>query len=251
MSTKHNGECQTGKTPLILCHETTWPGFSLFSPNEWGSKSRPIILSSAANYGLILYCTRLIESVFSKAEALCQPMFDNLQNQWKKSKWKAASCTYLVDAPEVHLSIHAFLSATKTFLDIFVQLLYSEEVVNIEIHGFHKKGDAVGGKVLGMLENNVQGPKKHIAENIHGLIREHKKLWIDSVVEARDQLTHPQLGLSCVMLSLDLYEANGELILGKVQVPTFRGEVFSVFARNTLSMLETFSIKCMDYLKGK
>jgi hypothetical protein len=251
MAVRQNGECQVSKTPIILCHESTWPGFSIFSPTDWGTKSRPIILSCAANYGLLLFDAKLIERVFNNAQALCQPRFDDLQKQWQAAKWNVASCTYLVDVPEVHLSIHAFLSATKTFLDIFVQLFYSEGVVGNEIHGFHSKGDAVGAKVLSTLENNAKGSKKHIAESINELICEHKKLWIDGVVEARNQLTHPQLGLSRAMFGLDLYEANGELMLGKVLKPSFRGEDFSLYARNTLSRLEAFSVKCMDYLKAK
>jgi hypothetical protein len=236
--------------PVILCHENTWPAFSIFNPNDWSGKSKPIIHSCAANYGFLLYGVTKIESIFSKANSLCQPRFDNLAAQWSTSKWDVSSCIYLVDIPEAHLSIHAFLSTVKTFLDIFVQLIHSERVVHDEIHGFHKKGDNVGAKLLRMLSNNAQEPKKHAAMLIHDLICEHKKVWIDDVVNARDSFIHPERGLIKVMFGLDLYEANGELRLGRILKPSFDNEDFDIYARNTLSRLEGFSIKCIEYLKS-
>jgi len=240
----------TLKTPMILCHESTWPAFSVFNPNDWSGKSKPIIHSCAANYGLLIYGVTKIENIFSRANSLCQPRVDDLVAQWKASKWDVSSCIYLVDIPEAHLSIHAFLSTVKTFLDVFVQLIRSEGVVHDEIHGFHKKGDDVGAKLLRMLSNNAQKPKKHVAMLIHDLICEHKKVWMDDVVNSRDSFIHPERGLTKVMFGLDLYEADGELRLGRILKPSFNNEDFDAYAHKTLSMVEAFSMKCIEYLKN-
>jgi hypothetical protein len=236
--------------PMILCHESTWPAFSIFNPNDWSGKSKSIIHSCAANYGFLVYGVKKIESIFSGANSLCQPWFNDLEARWKASKWDVSSCIYLVDIPEAHLSIHAFLSTVKTFLDIFVQLIHSERVVHDEIHGFHKKGDNVGAKLLRTLSNNAQRSKKRVAMLIHDLICDHKKVWIDAVVNARDSLIHPERGLTKVMFGLDLYEADGELRLGRIFKPSFNDEDFDIYARNTLSRLKEFSVKCIEYLKS-
>lgn len=238
------------KIPMILYHESAWPAFSVFNPNDWNSRSKPIIHSCAANYGLLVYGVAKIESIFAAADSLCQPRVEDLVAQWTASKWDLSSCMYLVDIPEAHLSIHAFLSTAKTFLDVFVQLIRSEGLVHDEIHGFHKKGSNVGAQLLHMLKNNAQTPKKHVAMLIHDLISEHKTLWIDDVVNGRDAFIHPEGGLTKVMFGLDLYEAGGELKLSRILKPSFNDEDFDIYARKTLSMVEEFSAKCIEYLRS-
>ena len=88
------------KIPMILCHESAWPAFSVFNPNDWSGKSKPIIHSCAANYGLLIYGVAKIENIFATADSLCQPRVDDLVAQWKASKWDASSCIYLVDILE-------------------------------------------------------------------------------------------------------------------------------------------------------
>jgi len=237
------------QTPVILLDHSSVPAYSLFNPNDWGVKSKQIVQSCAVNYGLLAYAVAKIDTIFSQANSLCQPKFQNLVLQWERAKWDVSSCTYLVDIPEAHLSIHAFLSTVKTFLDLLVQLFHTEGVVHAEIHGFHKKGDNVGGKLLHMLTNNATKPKKHVAVFIHDLICEHKKLWIDHVVSSRDAFIHPESGLSKVMFALDLYEADGELVLGKILKPSFYNEEFDAYARKTVSMVDIFSKKCIEYIK--
>ena len=234
---------------MILSHESAWSAFSVFNPNDWSGKSKQIIHSCAVNYGLLMYGVTKIESIFTTANSLCQPRFDDLVAQWKASKWDVSSCIYLVDIPEAHLSIHAFLSTAKTFLDVFVQLIRSEGLVHDEIHGFHKKGDNVGAKLLHVLSKNAYKPKKHVAMLIHDLICDHKKLWIDDVVNSRDSFIHPERGLTKVMFGLNLYEADGELRHGGILKPSFNNEAFDTYARKTLSMVEAFSVKCIEYLK--
>ena len=245
-----NRNNMAAKIPVILCDKSTWPAFYFFNPNDWSGKSKLIINSCAANYGFLVYGMTKIDSIFSGANSLCQLRFNDFKAQWKASKWDISSCIYLVDIPEAHLSIHAFLSTVKTFLDIFVQLIHSEGVVHDEIYGFHKKGDNVGAKIMRILSNNAQKQKKHVAMRIHDLICDHKKVWIDDVVNARNSFIHPERGLTKVMFRLDIYEADGELTLGRILKPSINDEDFDIYARNTLSRLKEFSVKCIQYLKS-
>lgn len=234
---------------MILLDPSAGPEFSIFNSNEWREESKPIIQSCAMTYGLLVYGVERIEKIFSSADNLCQPKFNNLVKQWKTSKWDVASCVYLVDIPEAHLSIHGFLSTIKTFLDVFVQILRPEGIVQGEIHGFHKKGSNVGAQLLHMLKNNAHKSKKNMAMLIHDLISEHKPLWIDDVVNSRDAFIHPEGGLAKVMFGLDLHEASGELKLGSILKPSFNDQDFDIYARKTLSMLEDFSKAFIGYLR--
>ena len=61
-----------------------------------------------------------------------------------------------------------------------------------------------------MLSKNAHKTKKHAAMLIHDLICDHKKIWIDDVVNSRDSFIHPEEGLTKVMFGLDLHEVHGE-----------------------------------------
>jgi hypothetical protein len=133
---------------------------------------------------------------------------------------------------------------------VFVQLVLTEGIVCDEIHGFHKTGGNVGGRLLNMLSNNATKPKKDVAVLLHDLICENKKLWIDHIVDGRDAFVHPEKGLSKVMFALDLYEADGELVLGKILKPSFSNEEFDIYARKTVALVNEFSRKCIEYIKA-
>jgi hypothetical protein len=236
--------------PVILLDPSSTSAFSLFNANDWGSKSKQVIQSCAANYSVLTYALAKIEAMFSRASILCQPRYQDLVKQWKTAKWDLSSCVYLVDIPEAHLIIHGFLSTAKTFLDVFVQLFHSEGVVTSPIHGFHKKGDDVGRTVLHMLSHNAAKSKKDVAILIHDLICEHKKRWIDHMVDVRDAFIHPEGGLTKVMFALDLQEIGGSLVLGDILKPSLDNEAFDVYARKTLSKVDEFSKKCIQHLKS-
>ncbi|MFC1494758.1 hypothetical protein ACFL6W_05720, partial [Thermodesulfobacteriota bacterium] len=172
----------TNKIPTILLDKNSVPAFSIFNSNEWNGKSKQIIMSCAANYGLLLYSLVKVKNIFEHAEELCTPSINNLKMQWKTAKWDINAGYYLVDVPELHISIHSFLTSIKTFLDIFVQLISSEGIVSGGIHGFHKKGDIIGGNLLQILLNNSPKSKENSATLIHDLICENKKTWIDEAV---------------------------------------------------------------------
>jgi len=237
------------KIPVILLDESTTPAFSIFNPNDWDSKSKPIIHLCSVNYGLLIYTSKMINGIFEKAHALCSPSFESLTVQWKTSKWDLSKCTYFVDVPSLHLSIHSFLSSVKTFLDVIVQLISTEGIVSGDVHGFHKKGDNVGGKLLQILKNNTTKSNKDKALLLHDLIIDHKKLWIDTAVNSRDLLIHPG-GFSKIMFALVLSERNGALTLDQILKPSFDDITFDEYANNMLSSIETFANLFLKGLKN-
>lgn len=236
--------------PVIMLDQSTAPAFSVFNPNDWGRNSKLIVQSCAANYGLLIYAVARIKNIFSQADGLCLSRFNDLKAQWKMSRWNLSSCIYLVDIPEAHLSIHSFLSTVKTFLDVFAQLISSEGIVHDKIHGFHKKGENVGGRLLHILSNNAVKSKKQVATLLHDLICHHKLIWIDHAVNNRDFFIHPENGLSKVMFALELDEVDGELKLIKIIKPSFDNEDFDAYVGKTLSRVDEFSKKYLEYLKS-
>ncbi len=235
------------KIPVILLHESSAPAFSIFNPNDWGSKSKQIIHLCAINYGLLIYTSNMINNIFENAHVLCSSSLKNIRFQWGKAKWELFKSNYFVDVPQLHLSIHSFLSSVKTFLDVIVQLIGTEGLVSVEIHGFHKKGNSVGGHLLQILNNNAIKINKDKAVLLRDLIVRHKALWIDDAVNNRDLLIHPE-GFSKIMFALVLSEKNGNLNLDEILKPSFGGIAFDKYALNTLSSVETFSrevIKCL------
>lgn len=234
---------------MILCHESSWPAFNIFNPNEWSGKSKPIIELCAANFGLLIYTSKLMNDIFKEAQALCAPSFENLKSQWRISKWEISGCTYLVDVPNLHLSIHSFLSAVKTFLDVLVQLASTEGIVSVEVHGFHRKGETIGGKLLHILKNNTTKSKQNTAILLHDLIIDHKKIWIDNSVNSRDLLIHPE-GLVKMMFILVISEKDNELNLDGILKPSLNGEEFDIYAKKTLSRIEEFTNLFLRHIKN-
>jgi hypothetical protein len=236
----------TQQIPVILCDTSTAPAFSLFNPNDWDGKSKLVIQSCAAHYGLLIHTEKKIKDIVNNAETLCAPRFGDLTRQWKTSKWDISKCTYWVDIPEVHLSIHSFLSTVKTFLDIIVQLISSEGIVAGVIHGFHEKGD----KVLKTLKNNVSKSNEKKATLLYNFIAQQKDIWIDKAIYIRDFFIHPEKGLSTVMFSLDVREEDGELQLTNIQKPSFDDEEFNVYAENALIQAKEFSEEYIKLIKS-
>jgi len=235
------------KTPIILLHKSSVPAFSVFNPNDWDGKSKQIIDLCAINYGLLLYTSKIINNIFENANVLCSSSLNNLRTQWEKAKWELTKCNYFVDVPQLHLSIHSFLSSVKTFLDVVVQLIGTEGLVSAKIHGFHKEGNIIGGRLLKILENNATKNNKDKAKFMHDLIVKHKELWIDDAVNNRDLLIHPE-GFSKIMFVFVLSEENGNLNLDEILKPSFGNVVFDKYALDTLSYVEAFSreiIKCL------
>lgn len=184
-----------------------------------------------------------------QAESLCAPSFSNLKSQYKMAKWPISNCICYVDIPQLHLSIHSFLSEIKTFLDVLAQLTASEGIVSGEVHGFHKKGDDVGGKLLHILKNNATKAKKNAALLLHDLIIEHKKKWIDNAVNSRDLLIHPD-NFATIMFALDISEKDGDIQLDGIIKPAMAGEAFDKYANGVLSIINEFTNQFLKHLKN-
>ena len=238
------------KTPVILLHKSSVPAFSVFNPNDWYNKSKPIIDLCAINYGLLLYTSKIINNIFENAHILCTPSLNNLRAQWEKAKWELTNCNYFVDVPQkkLHLSIHSFLSSVKTFLDVVVQLIGTEGLVSAKIRGFNKEGNIIGGRLLKILENNATKSNKHEAKTLHDLIVKHKELWIDDVVKNRDLLVHPE-GFSKIMFVFVLSEKNGNLNLDEILKPSFGNVVFDKYALDTRFICRSFFKRNYKLLK--
>jgi hypothetical protein len=235
------------KIPIILLHKNSTSAYSIFNCNDWGSKSKQIVDLCAINYGLIFYTSKKINKIYEEAHILCSPSFNNIRLQWRKAKWELNNCNYFVDVPQLHLSIHSFLSSVKTFLDVIVQLIATEGVVSAAIHGFHKENNIIGGRLLKILENNAEKNNKEKAKTIYDLIVRHKQLWIDDAVNNRDLLIHPE-GFSKIMFNFILSEKKGNLKLDEIIKPSIGDLAFNKYALDTLLHVESFSreiIKCL------
>lgn len=231
--------------PIILVAESSIPSYTIFNPNNWGDNSKHIIQTCAVQYGLLKYTCKELDLLIKKSENLCRPSITLLNEQWRNAKWPFKNCLYFVEVPELHLKISAFLGAGKSFLDVLVQLIGTEQIVSNKINGFHKSQsggqDIIGGQTLQMLNNNVVSSKKDVANNLRDLLNSHKKDWIDTLVISRDTLTHPKKGFNQVMFELKIRKNGGNLELKKIKKPKL-GEIdFNQYASETLNKIELFS----------
>ena len=176
---------EQGKNPLIIVSESTWMAAGVFNPNDWTGDSKGIIQFCSTEYGVLLHCRDQIVKACEGSAVLCAEDIRILQKQWRTLRFDPSRIEAFAEIPQVHVQIEAFLSATKTLLDLVVQLLASEGVVSASVHGFHEKGT----KVLKTLSNNATAQRKVTATQIERLISAHKEIWIDKAIAARDDLT--------------------------------------------------------------
>jgi len=238
----------THKIPVILVDQTSVTAFHIFNPNDWDGVSKSIVSSCAAQYGLLTYSVKKLDELFGNSNKLCLPKFRELKNQWRTSKWPIDKCNYLAEIPEVHLFIQVFLNSIKTFLDLLVQLISSENIVYKKIHGFHKKRKDPGGELLHALKKKARN--KEVADSLFKLVSEHKRKWIDDAVKARDSMAHPEKGLTQVMLQLEIKPKNSELELTAIKKPTIGTTDFNKWADEILENLSNFSKSFTEVIKA-
>ncbi|MBM4064227.1 MAG: hypothetical protein FJ266_01065 [Planctomycetes bacterium] len=243
-------EQASSKVSVILCHESSVLAYSIFNPNDWNGASKAIIHSCAVQQGILLYEASKLKAIFQQADALCLPRFADLESQWNTAKWEINTFSYFVEIPEAHLSIQAFLGSIKIFFDIIVQLISAQGIVSQQIHGFHKKGDDVGGKLMNALRNNAKKETQEIAVKLDDLIARHKAMWIDQAVKARDIFIHPGKGFSSVMFALDLQVDEGKLRLVRVIKPSINDEDFDRYAEKTTGYVANFSEQFLSLIKN-
>jgi hypothetical protein len=239
------------KIPLIWLDSTSKPAYSIFNSNNWaGNNSKAIITSCAAQYSLLEYQATKLPSLIQYSRKICELRFKELQNQWDKLPWDVNKSDYLVEVPEFHLNIQAYLATIKIFLDLIVQLISSEGIVNTAVQGFHKKGEIIGGKLLNILENNAKQEKSDTARKLLKFIAEQKNVWVDQAVNVRGLLVHPDEGMHQVMFRLDIGYRNGKLKLQRVLQPSLAGMQFDQYAQITLMQVEYFSKNFLELLKA-
>lgn len=227
------------KLPVIFVDPASVQAFDIFYPNDWSGLSKQIVISCAAQHGLLNFSVKKLHELFGNAEKICLPIINDLKNQRTTSKGAIDKCLFLVEVPEVHLFIQAYLNSIKTFLDLIVQLITTEKIVSKKIHGFHKKGKDPGGELLHTLKNRVNN--KQIADSLRELIVVQKKTWIDDAVNARDLWVHPGKGLIQIMFQLEMKAKNSEIELTGIRKPSIGTTVFNQWADETLKNLNDFS----------
>lgn len=240
----------TPKIPTILLYPTSKSAYSIFNSNTWEGESKSIITSCAAQYSLLEYQVTKLPSLIQYSRGICEARFMELNNHWEKSPWDINKGDYLVEVPEFHLHIQAFLATIKTFLDLIVQLISTEGIVNKTVHGFHKKGKQVGGEVLQILETKAKPEKTYTARELFKLIDGQKTAWIDQAVNVRDIMVHPVEGIAQVMFRLEIGQKQGNLKLLKIIQPSLAGVQFDQYSHMTLMQIDNFSKRYVDIMKA-
>lgn len=214
----------------------------IFNPNEWSGTSRGIIESCASELGVLTHSAQHIQTLCASGTDLCRGYFAMLDQQWRAAPWPLAGGTYFGQVPELHLYVEGFFSSLKSLLDLLAQLLTSERIVGASLDGFHRAGTIYGGKVLSALKRNVIKERQLAASALTKVIQEHKALWLDAAIAARDAHVHPPLGASQVMFQLQLaVDAAGALEYSGVVSPHVGDEALDAYAATRLRHATEFA----------
>lgn len=229
------------RIPVICADRSAVVGAEIFNPNSWPAASKGIIQSCWTEYSVLHHCVAQIIDMGNQAETLCQDHIKSIQDQWNTRKFDLRKVVIYGQQPDLHMRIEAFFSGVKTLLDLIVQMLSSEKVVGGVVDGFHRAQDVYGGKVLKVLTNNASNDRKETAEKAVALISEHKAVWIDQAVFARDQLIHPKRAMHQLMFHLEFAEEHGKLVCVKVTPPQINSLPIDQYARKILKHAQEFS----------
>jgi len=237
--------------PVICADASGVKGAEIFNPNSWASGSKGVIQSCWTEYSVLHHCATQLSEMCDSADKLCANNIETLQQQWRLAKFDLQKMMFFAQQPDLHIRIEAFLSGVKTLLDLIVQLLATEKIVAAAVDGFHRDQNGYGGRVLNALRNNAVKSRKDSAEKLDALISEHKKIWIDQVIFARDQLIHPEKGMHQLMFTLELSEKDGQLILIKAHPPEIDSKPSQKFAQDTLKGVTIFSEKFLALVQPR
>ena len=239
------------RIPVICVDPSTVTGAEIFDLNAWSGTSKGVIQSCWSEYSVLHYCVRQLSEMCEGAEKLCARNIETIQGQWKRSKFKLEKVACFGQQPDLHIRIEAFFSGVKSLLDLIVQLLSTEKVVAAAIDGFHRDQDVYGGRVLKSLRNNAVKERKELAVKIDALISEHKKIWIDGVISARDQLVHPMKGMHQLMFNLEFAQKDDSLIFVRAHPPEIESKPIHQFANSTLEQATQFCSSFLALLNEK
>jgi hypothetical protein len=236
------------RIPVICIDSSGVAGAEIFNPNSWSGGGKGVIQSCWTEYSVLHYCVEQISAMCTEAERLCEGNIARLQAQWRMARFDLERMVFFGHQPDLHMRIEAFFSGVKTLLDLLVQLLSTEKIVGGGIDGFHRDKSEYGGRVLNALKGNVVKGRKDTALKLNALISEHKRLWIDQVIFARDRLLHPEKGMHQLMFYLELSEKDGALVCIKVHPPEINSIPIHAYAQETLKQITAFSSRFLALL---
>lgn len=242
---------QVERIPVICVDSSTIAGAEIFAPNAWEGSSKGVIQSCWSEYSVLHHCVRQLSEMCDNGDKVCATNIATIQEQWKLAKFELQKVACFGQQPDLHIRIEAFFAGVKSLLDLIVQLLTTEKIVAAPIHGFHREGDVYGGRVLKTLRGNATKEKKELAEKVDALISEHKRAWIDRVIEARDQLVHPAKGMHQLMFHLEFAEKNGSLVFVRAHPPHIESTPIQKFANEVLDQSRVFSSNLLSLLNEK
>ena len=238
------------RIPVLCVHPSAVAGAAVFNPNSWDAGSKGVIQSCWTEYSVRQQCVEQIFVMCNDADKICATNVATVQEQWHLSKFEIDKLMFFAQHPDLHIRIQAFFSGAKSMLDLLVQLLTTERIVASTIDGFHRNKKVYGGKVLNALRENAVKNKKVIAASLSSLISEHKDLWIDQLIFARDLLVHPEKGMHQLMFSLEFTEQHGQLVCLKVHPPQIGSEPVYSYAAETFKHLTAFSSSFLALTRG-
>ena len=236
--------------PVICVDHSGVVGTEIFNINFWAADSKGIIQSCGTEYSMLHHCVSQIIDMCAQGERLCEKHIQTLQEQWSKAKFDLGKVIIYGQQPDLHIRIEAFFSGVKSLLDLLVQLLSSEKIVSAAIHGFHRANNVYGGRVINALRNNASRDHKALATQLAALISEHKGVWIDRAIDARDQLIHPKEGMHQLMFQLDFVEVEGKLACARVKPPNIDSVPIDKYAKQVLGHATVF-VKAFLELVGE
>jgi len=239
----------TPRIPIVCADPSAVVGAGIFNPNQWSGVSRGIIQSCWTEYSVLHHCVGQLRELCANSASSCRPHIENLQQQWRTARFDLDRIIVYGQAPELHMRIEAFFAGIKTLLDLLSQLLSSEKIVAGIVDGFHRAQDAYGGKVINALDNNAVSNRKTTAVRIRGLIAEHKSLWIDRAIQARDLLIHPEKGMHQLMFQLDFVTNGDTIVCQRMRPPMIGPDSVDDYALSTLTHAESFSLKLLTLLQ--
>ena len=239
------------RTTVILVADGTFYAHGIFNANEWADPSKPVVNSCVNQFDLLRFVERSLPRLADDLERACGRAETEMQRQYKRgNKWEVQALQYLVEIPDVHHGIHSFLTTTKTLLDLIVQLLATERIVHVSVHGFHKKGPVVGGEVLHALKQRRNPAVGAAAERIRQYLVEQKTEWIDAAVRVRDDLAHPRRGMMQVMCEMEFgVDESGSLVRTRVLPPQIGALDYDAYIRTTMTQVDQFSREFLGLVK--
>ena len=237
--------------PVICIDWSAVNAGEVFNTNSWTGISKGVIQSCWTEYSVLDHCAHLIIDICQQRESLCRNQIEEIKGQWRNSKFDWRHCTFRSQNSDLHIYIKAFFTCVKTLLDLLMQLLSSEKIIVVVVDGFHRHKNIYGGTVINALENNAKGNKKQIAQKVVKLLEEHKTLWIDQVILARDNFIHPEKGVYQLMFRLEFEEKMNNLECVEIIPPIVCSYSIDQYVEQTSKNIQIFATLFLEIVGCK